>query len=832
MDAETRSFPLCALLLAVASMMLSGLAFAKVRPEFVYPADGQTLDSNGSYMFWVKPIAKAEGYSWRILQNGVVLSERITGNEFGIHPGTPEHRKFVPGRIEVQARALLAGKWTEPAIITISTVPRQPVVASQAPPSAPGWLLFLFVLLPFPLLIYVTVKQPPRLKARDWFSSLTIPGIPTFFFLPFTAPLYQRAGDWLYLFCLMWPALTYVMLKHCRRSAAEHTKRLGEAYKSALTRALSSLPQGVRDILKLPAERLCLAILSYEGAFQNRHLSTQKIEEILQLFLYYWFFNRRQEIQIPNLLTRGEGGEATFPVPLKRLHIDVANSMQNVLYEIGQKLSWTDGTPFSRLVETLDHNWKRVNQEFPKKGTIYPNDLKDKISNEDLISRYLGGTPFVDFLDTEVAVSLPLEPRFSHMHIVGGTGHGKTQLLHYLIINDLPHVAAGNRSVIIIDSQGGLINDILSLASVGAIADRVVLIDPQVYAPALNLFDFGVERLSRYNKADQDMLVNRAVELYKYLFGALLGAELTQGQDVIFKALVRLMRVVPDATIDNLLDFLKYPELTRPHIKKMDARAQRFFETEFFDSQYNLRRGEISKRLWGVLLEGDLERMFAAKRNKLDMYAAMHRGSLILINTNKRRLGQEASAIFGRFFIALIGQVTHERELGDQSTLRDTFVYIDEAHEYFDARLGSLFEQARKFGVGVVIAHQNLGQFAQDLRETVNTNTAIKLAGGVSERDARALAGEMWCDPKFLLGLQKEERKQTEFACYIKNIAGLKRAIPLTVPFGAIGKEPKMTPGRRASLIAENRRRYGATDDKPPDNPKDDDSPLGDPELL
>ena len=234
-----------------------------------------------------------------------------------------------------------------------------------------------------------------------------------------------------------------------------------------------------------------------------------------------------------------------------------------------------------------------------------------------------------------------------------------------------------------------------------------------------------------------------------------------------------------------------------------------------------------------MILESDLAQLFAAERNKLDMFAAMNRGSLILINTNKRRLGQEASAIFGRFFIALIGQATHERELSDQSNLRDTFVYIDEAHEYFDARLGSLFEQARKFGVGVVIAHQNLDQFGEKLRQTVNTNTAIKLAGGVSAHDARALAEEMRCKPEFLLRMQKhQEKMETEFACYIKNIAGLNRAIPLHVPLLEMEHQPKMSAVRFAALIELNRARYGATYENPPDKPKDDDSPLGDPELL
>ena len=54
--------------------------------------------------------------------------------------------------------------------------------------------------------------------------------------------------------------------------------------------------------------------------------------------------------------------------------------------------------------------------------------------------------------------------RFEHTLIVGGSGHGKTQLMQSLILYDLPGVAAGKQSVIVIDSQGDMINKILDLS--------------------------------------------------------------------------------------------------------------------------------------------------------------------------------------------------------------------------------------------------------------------------------------------------------------------------------------------------------------------------------
>jgi hypothetical protein len=129
-----------------------------------------------------------------------------------------------------------------------------------------------------------------------------------------------------------------------------------------------------------------------------------------------------------------------------------------------------------------------------------------------------------------------------------------------------------------------MLKNILALRSVGEMADRLVIIDPNdvEYPSALNLFDFGLERLTRYNPVEREKLVNGAIALYEYLFGALLGAELTQRQGVIFRFLTRLMMTVRGATIHTLMQFMEDPNATRPFLHKLDPLYRRFFETQFF----------------------------------------------------------------------------------------------------------------------------------------------------------------------------------------------------------------------------------------------------------
>jgi Type IV secretion-system coupling protein DNA-binding domain len=415
-------------------------------------------------------------------------------------------------------------------------------------------------------------------------------------------------------------------------------------------------------------------------------------------------------------------------------------------------------------------------------------------------------------------LKIPLDVRFEHTYVIGGSGHGKTQLLQHLIATeDLPAVLRGERSLIVIDSQGDMLEKILRLAAFSPdrdeLSERLIYLNPAdvLHPPALNLFDFGRSRLNRYSPAEREKFVNGTVSLYEYLFGALLGAELTARQGTLFRYLARLLMQVPGATIYTLIDFMEEPDRIRPYLGRLDAPTRRFLETQFFSHTYDGTRQQIITRLYAVLSNNALARMFTHKQSKVDLFAAMNRGSIILINTAKDVLKQEGCEIFGRFMISLISQATQERAALPASRRLPTLVYIDEAQDYFDSGMETLVSQGRKYNVGLVIAHQNLGQFTRALRDSVMASTAIKYAGGVSGADATALAREMKCDPDFLMAMQKG-RGQSHFALFVRNITP--EAVEQPVPFGTLERLPRQGTEEFKLLMSDNRQRYcGPIDD-------------------
>lgn len=410
-----------------------------------------------------------------------------------------------------------------------------------------------------------------------------------------------------------------------------------------------------------------------------------------------------------------------------------------------------------------------------------------------LAETYFQSTPIADWLQQPVDFVVPTEARFEHTHIVAGSGHGKTQTLQYLIANDLPAVAKGERSVIVLDSQGDLIQNLAHLkefAPDGPLHDRLVLIDPSdvEWPVSLNLFDVGIERLQGYEPLERERLTNSILELYDFVLGTLLSAEMTQKQNVIFRYVTRLMLHIPDATIHTLRELMEPDSHSTfaPHIEKLSGTAKRFFETEFKDREFSQTKKQVLRRLWGILENQTFERMFSHPRSKLDLFKEMNTGKVILINTAKDLLKEQGSEIFGRFFIALVAQAAQERATLPAEKRLPTFVYIDEAADYFDRNIGVILAQARKYKVGMVLAHQYLGQLDAKLQDAFAANTAIKLAGGVSAKDARALAPMLRCSPELI-----ERQPKGSFACSIRGYTD--GAVPLAFPFGYLEQKSRMS---------------------------------------
>jgi hypothetical protein len=110
-----------------------------------------------------------------------------------------------------------------------------------------------------------------------------------------------------------------------------------------------------------------------------------------------------------------------------------------------------------------------------------------------------------------------------------------------------------------------------------------------------------------------------------------------------------------------------------------------------------------------------------------------------------------------------------------------------------------ILEQARKQNVGMIVAHQYVTQLSPKTLDSLYANTSIKFAGGVSDKDAYALARNMRCEPAFIA-----EQPRLSFAGFIRNTT--KNAISLKVPL--MPRLRKASDEQYGTVLATNRAKY------------------------
>lgn len=500
--------------------------------------------------------------------------------------------------------------------------------------------------------------------------------------------------------------------------------------------------------------------------------------------------------------------EAQFSAPLYSLLKDVKNAVGWLLRPF-MRAELERYSLFSPLTDTLVRNIRIASGGTPNTKAddcLAPHEHKG--TDEEVINGYLADTPFRSIFALPAPFSIPKQARFEHHWIVAGTGHGKTQTLQSFIANDLESVAKDEATIVVIDSQGDLIRNIAGLkdfAEGGPLHGKLCLIDPTdvEYPVALNFFDIGLDRINRYSQLHRERLLNGAIELLEFTLGSLLAAEMTSKQATMFRYLLRAMFVIPNSTINTFRELLEPDgyDKYREHLEKLQGTAKAFFQSEFNTKEFEQTKRQVVRRIWGILENQTFERMFSHPKNKLDLFGELNSGKVVLINTAKELLKQNGTEIFGRFFIAAIAQATQERAIIAGAQRKPAFVYIDECQDYLDQNVSLILEQARKFNVGMILAHQYLGQLAPKLYDSFAANTSIKFAGGVSSQDARSFSKMLRCEPEFI-----EEQAKGHFAVSVRNHTD--RAVSLGIPFGVLEAKERMTPEEARAARASMREKY------------------------
>lgn len=512
--------------------------------------------------------------------------------------------------------------------------------------------------------------------------------------------------------------------------------------------------------------------------FQNPHLDL--VEEAITYLLE--FVTELPELSAPS----------PFTIPLFSAYSNLGETIRKILTVFGHA-PYQDRGIFKELAETLGQNLVKASPS--ENRLIAPQD--SKLRGEELVRAYLGGTVFERLLMFPIPLKLTIEQMFSHVHLLGGSGAGKSVtierlVLHFLAQDDPP-------AIVVIEPHSDLVRK-LARADLGI---EPIIIDPRDihHPPALNIFATS-NRLSDYDDVTREQVFAGAIETFLNLFQNL-GIPLTGKQDVFFRACIRMLLSLPEvegrnATIKDLLNLMIDPTPYQAAIDRLPELQREFFARDFMSKTFDQTREQIRYRLQAIISEPTMERMFCSAESRLDFFTELNKGSLILIDAAKDFLKTEGSANFSRLMVSLIQKAVLERAAIPAHQRKPVLLFIDEAASCFSRDISSMLEEVRKYKTSVTLAHQALSQCSSALAASIHANTSTKLASGVSAADASAMAREMRCDADFIL-----DQPRLHFAAHIRNVT----VQAVTIPVWPVGYLPSLSDEAWAARLLRNRER-------------------------
>jgi hypothetical protein len=389
-----------------------------------------------------------------------------------------------------------------------------------------------------------------------------------------------------------------------------------------------------------------------------------------------------------------------------------------------------------------------------------------------------------------VPVCLSPEQRIRHTQIIGIPGTGKSSLLFNLIRQDIEN----GDGVAVLDPHGDLVDQILGVIPDDRV-DDVVLVD-------LTDKDFpiGFNILQAHSEDEKALLASDLVAVLRR-FSTSWGDQM----DIVLQnAILAFLESNQGGTLADLRRFL----LETPYRNKFlqtvtDPELTYYWQKVFPQLSGGKSVGSVLTRLQDFFSRKPLRNMVSQRMNKLDFADIMDGGKIFLAKLPEGLNGAENVYLLGSLLVSKFQQTAMARQSQTAANRRNYWLYIDEFDHFISPSMAQILTGARKYRLGLTLAHQELHQLQSEpkVASAVNASVCTRIVLRVGNDDAKKLAeGFASFDAQSLTNLEKFhaiariERNDWDF-----NLALWKLELPSL----------ELADKRKAKVIAASRAKYG-----------------------
>lgn len=420
--------------------------------------------------------------------------------------------------------------------------------------------------------------------------------------------------------------------------------------------------------------------------------------------------------------------------------------------ELARSMTTISSSPFNTLIplsnEGYDydnHKYNVYNRTSNRLGMIlnsnelvsfvhYPNNTivseklhqyygKTKLLSQNCIQqKYLLGVN--EHEEFQHNVTLNDTQRLQHCHIIGATGVGKSTLIANMMLQDMN---IGNGCVLF-DPHGDISNDVL-LRVPQHRKDDVIIIDPSD-----TNFPIGFNLLHAKTDAEKIILSSDLVASFKR-YATSWGDNMTA---VLSNAINTFLESSTGGTLIELKRFLIEDTFRNTYLKNVDDQSILYY----WKYEYPMVKKGIAPLLTRIdtFLRPKIIRYMFAQKNGIDFSEAIRTKKIIIIKLSLGLIGEENSYLLGSLFLSKLNQVAHARQSLAKNERHPYYIYLDEFHNFITPSIASMLSGARKYGIGLTLAHQELGQIDNTkILNSVISNPHIRICFRLGDNDAKKL---------------------------------------------------------------------------------------------
>lgn len=183
----------------------------------------------------------------------------------------------------------------------------------------------------------------------------------------------------------------------------------------------------------------------------------------------------------------------------------------------------------------------------------------------------------------------------------------------------------------------------------------------------------------------------------------------------------------------NILEKVSHP-ITRQYFQRFDNLSPKTRD-EWMESTLN--------KVNAFLSDDRLRDMFSFQKSPFSLREIMDNSQILLLKLDRGRLKENADLI-GSLFMTKIKLAAFSRSEISKEERTQFYLYIDEFQNFATQTFIELLSEARKYGLSLVIAHQNLSQLPKNLQDSILTNCGIQICFRISRKDAEIMAKEFF----------------------------------------------------------------------------------------